>query len=54
VRDAAFAWTFVPEVFEMGDGTARVKVEVVPPDVEGDCCDAAEQCPSEAIKIHKP
>jgi len=42
-----------PEVFEMGDGTARVKVETVPPEVEGTCRDAADQCPTEAIKIHE-
>jgi len=41
-----------PEVFEMADSTARVKVETVPPGAEGTCRDAADQCPTEAIKIH--
>jgi len=41
-----------PEVFEMADSTAKVKVETVPPEAEGTCRDAADQCPTEAIKIH--
>jgi ferredoxin len=41
-----------PEVFEMGDDNkAAVKVDPVPPEVEGSCRDAAEQCPESAIKI---
>jgi ferredoxin len=39
-----------PEVFEMYGDKARAKVNPVPPDAERACCDAAEQCPVEAIK----
>ena len=40
-----------PEVFEMKDDKAEVKVNPIPPEVEGSCRDAADQCPTEAIKI---
>ena len=40
----------VPEVFELVDGVATVKGEV-PADKEADVKDAAESCPTEAIKI---
>ena len=40
-----------PEVFEMKDDKAEVKVNPVPTPAEKDCRDAAEQCPVEAIKI---
>ena len=41
------------DIFEMTeDGElARVKVEVVPPDLEDDVKQAAEDCPAEAITI---
>ena len=40
-----------PDVFEMGDEAARVKVKEVPAAHEDATRDAAEQCPAEAIKI---
>ncbi len=40
-----------PEVFEMGDDIAVVKVNGVPADVEEACRDAAEGCPVEAIQL---
>ncbi|MCU0961677.1 MAG: ferredoxin [Pirellulaceae bacterium] len=40
-----------PEVFEMGDGVAQVKVNPVPEDIEGSCQEAADGCPCEAIII---
>jgi ferredoxin len=41
-----------PEVFDLNDeGMAVVTVEIVAPDYEDACRDAAEQCPSEAIVI---
>jgi ferredoxin len=40
-----------PEVFEMDGELAVTKVAEVPPEQEGACRDAAEQCPAEAIKI---
>jgi len=41
-----------PAVFEMdNDNLAVVKVDLVPPDAEGSCQEAAENCPVEAITI---
>jgi ferredoxin len=40
-----------PDVFEMGDDVAIVKVDVVPPDAEDDAREAAESCPAEAITL---
>ena len=35
-----------PEVFEMDDdNTAQAKVDPVPPEAEGSCREAADQCP---------
>ena len=42
-----------PEVFEMDRDTAKVKTDVVPPEVEATCREAAEGCPVEAIAIEK-
>jgi len=42
-----------PEVFEVVDDVAKVKVDVVPPDVEDKCREAAENCPNEAITIEE-
>jgi ferredoxin len=42
-----------PDVFEMGDDSAVVLVEIVPPDLEDDATEAAESCPEEAISIAK-
>ena len=38
-----------PEVFEMGDDVAVVKVDVVPDGLEDDVQEAIDSCPSEAI-----
>lgn len=40
-----------PEVFEMDDDVAKVKVEVVSKEAEASCREAAEGCPVEAISI---
>jgi ferredoxin len=40
-----------PEVFEMGDTTSHVKVDVVPPELEDKVKEAAENCPVDAISI---
>lgn len=43
-----------PEVFEEAEsGTARAKVDTVPPDAEDSCKDAADQCPVECIAIEE-
>jgi len=43
-----------PEVFEMDDDSrAQAKMNQVPPESEGTCRDAAEQCPESAIKIEE-
>ena len=42
-----------PDVFEMGDDVATVKVETVPED-SADCAkQAAEDCPAEAITVEE-
>ena len=40
-----------PEVFEMSDDKARVKVDEVPEDVVETCREAVEDCSVEAIEI---
>jgi ferredoxin len=40
-----------PEVFEMTDHAARVKVDEVPRGSEETCREAAEGCPMDAISI---
>lgn len=40
-----------PEVFEMGDEKADVKVNPVPADLEEKVRESAEECPVEAIEI---
>lgn len=40
-----------PEVFEMGEEIAQVKVDVVPPELEDKVREAAEACPVEAIVV---
>ncbi len=40
-----------PEVFEMEDDKAHVKVEIVPKEAVESCREAAENCPVEAIQI---
>ena len=42
-----------PEVFEMDDDMARVKVNEVPEDLAETCREAAENCPVEAIQIEE-
>ena len=42
-----------PEVFQMEDDKAGVKVDEVPAGAEDACRDAAQQCPVEAIKIEE-
>jgi ferredoxin len=40
-----------PQVFEILDGIAKVKVDVVPKDAEKAAIQAKENCPTEAIII---
>lgn len=40
-----------PEVFEMDDAIAKVKIDPVPPDAEESCKEAADSCPVSAISI---
>jgi len=42
-----------PEVFEMGDDVAIVKVDTVPPEAEEAARQAADDCPAEAIIIEE-
>ena len=42
-----------PEVFEMQEDVAVVKVDTVPADAVDSCRQAVEDCPSEAIKIEE-
>ncbi len=42
-----------PEVFEMNDDKAHVKVDEVPEAVAKTCREAAENCPVEAIEIEE-
>jgi ferredoxin len=42
-----------PEVFQMEEDKAVVKVAEVPAGTEDACRDAAQQCPVEAIKIEE-
>jgi ferredoxin len=40
-----------PEVFQLGDDSAEVKTNPVPPEHEEKVREAAEECPVEAIEI---
>ncbi len=40
-----------PEVFELGDEQAEVKVNPVPEEYEDKVREAAEECPTESIEI---
>ena len=42
-----------PEVFEVVDDMAKVKMDVVPPELEEKCREAVESCPSEALIIEQ-
>ena len=40
-----------PEVFELIDDVATVKVDIVPKESENTCREAADSCPVEAISL---
>lgn len=40
-----------PEVFELGDEKAEVKVDPIPAELEDKVRESAEECPVEAIEI---
>ena len=40
-----------PEVFELGDEKAEVKVNPIPAEYEEQVREAAEECPTESIRI---
>lgn len=40
-----------PEMFELGDEIAEVKVNPVPSDLQEKVREAAEECPTESIEI---
>ena len=42
-----------PEVFEMGDETARVIADPVPEEAQSSVKQAAEECPVEAITVEE-
>jgi len=42
-----------PEVFELKDDLAVVKVDPVPAEAEASCREAADSCPVEAITIEE-
>lgn len=42
-----------PDVFEMQGDVAGVKVDIVPPDAEDSCREAAQNCPVECITIEQ-
>ena len=42
-----------PEVFEMNDDKAKVKVDEVPENVADTCKEAVENCPVEAIQMEE-
>ena len=42
-----------PEVYEMDDSVAKVKVTEVPQDVVKTCQEAADNCPVECIQIEE-
>lgn len=42
-----------PEVFELVDDVAKVKVDPVPAENEDTCREAADDCPEEAISIEE-
>jgi ferredoxin len=42
-----------PEVFEMEDDKAKVKVDEVPGEATESCKEAVENCPVEAIQIEE-
>jgi ferredoxin len=42
-----------PEVFEMGEDIAQVKVDVVPDEYEDATREAADECPTSAIVVEQ-
>ncbi|MHC4624112.1 MAG: ferredoxin [Planctomycetota bacterium] len=43
-----------PEVFELNqEGLSKVKMENVPPNLQQECKEAAENCPTQAISIEQ-
>jgi ferredoxin len=42
-----------PEVFQIENDLAKVKVEIVPPENQETCYKAMENCPTEAISIEE-
>jgi ferredoxin len=42
-----------PEVFEMDDDVAAIKIEDVPADIQDSCRESAEACPVEAIIVEE-
>lgn len=42
-----------PDVFELGEDTAQVKVSEIPPDLKDCVKQAVEDCPVEAIEIEE-
>jgi len=42
-----------PDVFKVGEDAARIIVDEIPPEVEDDVQQAAEECPVEAITIEE-
>jgi ferredoxin len=42
-----------PEVFEMGEEIAQVRIQKVPPEYEDETREAAEQCPVSAIILEE-
>jgi len=42
-----------PDVFELGEEVAEVKVDEVPPEHQESCREAAESCPVDAISVEE-
>ena len=40
-----------PEIFELEGDIAKVKVDIVPSQVEAACREAVEECPTDAISM---
>jgi len=42
-----------PEIFQLGEETAEVIVDEIPPEHQDCCREAADSCPSDAIEINE-
>ncbi len=42
-----------PEIFQLGEETAEVIVDEIPPEHQACCREAADSCPSDAIEINE-